>query len=108
MSVYFGCDPADMERCAALCRRTFADIADGRTLTPRRLAAAKKQYLGQLAVASENRENTIVNAARATLFYGRPPEPATVREHIMQLGPTQLMSRAETFAQASTLAFVPE
>lgn len=108
MSVYFGCDPADMDRCNKICRQIFADIADGKTLTPRRLAAAKKQYLGQLAVASENRENTIVNAARATLFYGRPAEPAAVRDHIMQLDSTHLMSRAETFAQASLLAFLPE
>lgn len=108
MSVYFGCDPADMERCSKLCRQIFADIAEGKTLTPRRLAAAKKQYLGQLAVASENRENTIVNAARATLFYGRPADPAKLREHIMQLDPTHIMRRAETFAQASLLAFVPE
>lgn len=106
LNVYFGCDADDMERCIELCRKVFSDIADGK-LTPRKLEAAKKQYLGQLAIASENPENRIMNAARATLFKGHPGDPAKVVAAIENVAAGQLAEIAARMLRASVLAFVP-
>lgn len=107
LGIYFGCDPDDRQRCLGLCDTVFARIADGSTLRGRFLDKARKQYLGQLAIASENRENSIVNAARATLFYGRPiPRDESV-EAINAVTAADLATEAAAYATASTLAFVP-
>ncbi|MDE5632051.1 MAG: hypothetical protein K2I54_04495, partial [Muribaculaceae bacterium] len=81
--------------------------ADGSALTPYRLRAAKKQYLGQLAVASENRENSVINAARATLFYGKPSSHAEIEANIEAISAAQIATEASAFAEASVLAFIP-
>jgi len=107
MGVYFGCDADDVPLCRRLCSGVFARLADGSALTPRRLMAAKKQYLGQLAVASENRENSAINAARATLFYGRPAARGEIEARIEAIEAPQIAAEASAFAEASVLAFVP-
>ena len=107
MGVYFGCDAEDLNRCRQLCDDVFARIADGRALAPRRLQAAKKQYIGQRAVASENRENSIINAARAALFYGRIPDRRETDAIIQAIGADELAALAAEFTDASVLAFVP-
>lgn len=108
MGVYFGCDADDTDRCRHLCEGVFRRLADGTFLTERRLRAAKKQYLGQLAVASENRENSVINAARATLFYGRPISYAETEASIRSVTATRIAAEASAFAEASVLAFIPE
>lgn len=107
MGVYFGCDAEDVGRCRRLCDDVFRRLADGSALTPYRLRAAKKQYLGQLAVASENRENSVINAARATLFYGRPASRADVEAAINAIDAARIAAEASAFAEASVLAFIP-
>lgn len=40
-------------------------------LSPRRLDEAKRQYIGQLAVAGENREQMALSSGRSLLCHGR-------------------------------------
>lgn len=68
-NIYYGCDPADRDRCLDLIWRELTALHT-RALSPSRLAAAKKQYLGQLLVASENLEQAILSAGRAVLMTG--------------------------------------
>lgn len=68
-NVYFGCDPGDRDRCLELVWRELLALAD-KPLTAGKLAAAKKQYLGQMLVASENLEQVILSTGRALLMTG--------------------------------------
>ncbi len=106
MTVYYGCDEADLDRCADLCDRTFARIADG-DLTPRRLEQAKKQYIGQLSIAGENMENAIMSAARATLFRGAPTPMSDTIAAIRAVSAPDLAAIAAHAANPSTLTFRP-
>ena len=92
-TIYFGCDPADAERCTRLVNRELEKIST-QPLTPRALNAAKQQYLGQLVVASDNREQMALNAARATLYFGTVPTPESVREKIDSLTSEDLLHSA--------------
>lgn len=107
-TVYFGCDEVDRERCTNLCRNVFASLADGSALTQRRLQSVRKQYLGQLILAVENRENRILAAARATLLYGRPVPDDEVRAGIADMTAEELAQVAQCMAQCSSLSFVPD
>jgi predicted Zn-dependent peptidase len=66
-NVYFGCDPDDRDRCLELVWRELNNLA-ANPITPRALAAAKKQYVGQMLVASESLEQTILSAGRSLLL----------------------------------------
>ena len=108
MAVYFGCDPEDSVRCSHLTRDVFRQIADG-GLSASRIEKAKKQYIGQIILASDNRENNILAAARTTLFRGAPSNLAATAEAINAVNSAQLRVLAEDFAEnSSSLTFGPE
>ncbi len=69
-SVYFGCDPHDINRCMRLVRREL-DRVMRCSLTQTQLSAAKKQIKGQIAVASDARESFAIDFAKNYLHYGR-------------------------------------
>lgn len=106
-TVYLGCDPDDAARCCDIVRRRIADVAEG-YFDRRRLEPAKKQYLGQLVVASENRENSILAAARSLLMRHRVIDPAETVEAIKALTPDDLSLAAKSLSDGlSTLIFSP-
>lgn len=107
-TVYFGCDESDRAMCTKVCHDIFSDMANGKILTQRRLDKARKQYLGQLAVAVENRESRILAAARATLFYGRPTSNEQMRQHIEALTIKDISDIASQMSDFSILSYVPE
>jgi len=108
MTVYFGCDADDTNRCLDLCRRTALRLADTPVNTlDRRLAAAKRQWLGQLAIGSENRENRIMGSARAILYTGAVMSDEESIEEIMSVGREHIVSRAQALASPSVLTFRP-
>jgi peptidase, M16 family len=104
ITVYFGCDAEDVSRCRDICTRVFRNIADGK-FTERHLAKAKKQYLGQLAVASENRENRIMAAARAASFRGEISDLVMATDAINSVSVNDIQALANKMAEASALIF---
>ena len=68
-SVYFGCDPHDVNRCIALVRRELRAYAT-KPLSARRLAAAKRQIKGQLSIACDNNESFAIDFGKSFLHYG--------------------------------------
>ena len=105
MGVYFGCDAEDTALCRRLARDVFARIADG-ALTPRRIAAAKKQYLGQLSL--DSRTARVTGAATAVHCFGQPVSQAETEEAIHAVTAADLADVAASFATASSLAFLPD
>lgn len=89
IGIYFGCDPADTLRCAHLVETELRRLTDA-PLNPRVLAAAKRQYLGQLLVAADNTENSALQAARTALYFSRVPDPAVTAAAIEALTPEDL------------------
>lgn len=100
-AVYFGCDPADNNRCIDLVHAELHRIAT-EPLSTRALDAAKKQYLGQLIVASDNNEQMALSNGRSTLFFGSVTSPADVRHAILTLTPDHIMQAARHIAPALT------
>ena len=65
-SIYFGCDHADVKHCLRLVTKELRRLTDA-PLTPRTLAAAKRQLKGQLGIAADNSENVALSAAKQYL-----------------------------------------
>lgn len=104
MTVYFGCDADDLARCRRICSKVFGDIADGR-FTAQKLEKAKKQYIGQLAIASENMENRIMAAARAALFRNEAPGFGAAAGAIHDISIDQIRIIAESMTNAAALVY---
>ena len=105
-TIYYGCDPHDVPLCRKLVARQLADMAET-ALTPRRLAAAKKQYLGQLVLANDNRENRAISIARATLMRGRALTQPELEQMVADVSADDIRDMANVVAAASTLALGP-
>lgn len=69
MSVYYGCDAEDESRCRTILTDALRRLGD--STTPMKLERAKKQLIGQLALARQNTENTAISAGRQTMYLGR-------------------------------------
>lgn len=107
LCIYYGCDPDDSALCRKLCNQVFADVRDGK-ISPRKLEAAKKQYMGQLLIAGENSETRILGAARATLFHGRPSSLEETAEAIRKVSAEDLAKLAGRLAdECSVLTLGP-
>lgn len=98
-TIYFGCDPDDTARCVKIVERELNNLAET-PLTKKALDRAKKQFLGQLIVGSENREQAALGAARATLYYGHALPPAEVADRIKAVTPQRILTLAQTIADS--------
>ena len=87
--IYFGCDPADVRRCTRLVYQELKRLREKR-LTPSQLAAAKKQLIGQIGVASDNNENNALGMAKTFLHYNRYESQEAVCRRIDSLTADEL------------------
>ncbi len=104
LTIYFGSD----EEHVAPSKRIIAGTIDrlaAKPLTDRALDAAKKQYTGQLRVASDSHESRIIAAAKSMLYYGRVGSREETAQRIAAITAQQLQDAAATIAPhlASTL-----
>lgn len=104
LTVYFGCDHSDLDKCLTICRNTFERLADTPTERMTQLLdKAKRQYIGQSIIAAEARENHIMNMARLLLFTGRIPTLRQSTDAICAVTPAQISTRATAFLTPSRL-----
>lgn len=69
-AIYFACDPKNREQCIRLILKEIDRIKEV-TLTPLQLSLAKRQWKGQLGIASENNENNALGMAKNYLHFNR-------------------------------------
>ena len=105
--IYFGTDIEDMDTCLKLTYKELKRMRDVK-MTSSQLAAAKKQLIGQIGVASDNFENNALGMAKSYLQYHKYESSEVVFKRIETLTAEQLMEVAnEMFAEEylSTLIY---
>ena len=70
ISIYLGCDPADVRSSLRVVERITNRLSN-ELLPERRLDAYKRQYCGQLVVAADSAEFLAMSAGRELLYHGR-------------------------------------
>ncbi len=80
-AVYFGSDVAMADRCVAMIRREVERLAC-RPLGDRRLERAKRQYIGQVMLASDNRESMAMSMGKSLAYYGEVHDVDWISERI--------------------------
>lgn len=92
-TVYFGCDPHDVNRCRRLVRHELNRLMQ-QPLSPAQLRTAKRQLQGQLAIASDNREQFAIDFAKNYLHTGKLRDLTDVMAHINTLTSEDLQKTA--------------
>ena len=93
VAICFGCDKPNLERCLAGIDRILARIREV-PMSPRTLKAAKKQLLGQLAIASDNGEAQCLSMGKSLLSWGKIDTSAETRARIEAVTPEDLQAMA--------------
>lgn len=70
MAISLGCDKDNLEKCFKAISKAIRELQD-RPLSDRKLKAAKKQLLGQLAISSESGEAQCLSMGKSLLAFGR-------------------------------------
>lgn len=70
IAISLGCDKENLQKCFEAIGNAISKLQD-KPLSERRLKAAKKQLLGQLAISSESGEAQCLSMGKSLLAYGR-------------------------------------
>lgn len=103
MMIYFGCDKGNTERCISLVRAEIRRLQDS-VISESSLKAAKKQLLGQLAIASDNGENQALSMGKSMTVFGSIMPDEQVRERINSISAKQLQETAGIVLNESRLS----
>lgn len=104
-TIYFGTDPRHRQQALGLVRAEL-DRLRAHPLTPSQLVAAKKQAVGQLHVASDNREGLFLTLGKSFLRFGRCDTPAETARRIEEVTADEVFSVARDVFAPERLSFL--
>ena len=81
MAISLGCEKENTEKCIDAVRREISKLQDS-ALTDRKLRAAKKQFLGQIAISSDNGESQCLSMGKSLLAYGKVASAEEIKREI--------------------------
>lgn len=81
MAISLGCERENTEKCIDAVRREISKFQDN-ALTGRKLRAAKKQFLGQIAISSDNGESQCLSMGKSLLAYGKVASAEEIKREI--------------------------
>ena len=107
LEIYLGCDQSDLRSSRRVIDNITDDLASNH-LSPSRLAAAKKQYCGQLVVAADTAEFAAMTTGKTVLYHDAVPSVGDMIDHIQAVTAEDLRQAAELIAspRLSQLTFV--
>lgn len=70
VAISLGCDKSNLDKCIAAIQKEIRKLQDA-PLSERKLKAAKKQLMGQLAISSDNGETQCLSMGKGLIAYGK-------------------------------------
>ena len=102
LAISLGCEKENLDRCLAAIDKEILKLQT-QELTERKLNAAKKQLLGQLAISSDNGEAQCLSMGKSLLAYDKVWTGAEIRSQIEGITSGQIMEMAcRIFAPGKT------
>lgn len=93
MAISLGCERENTEKCIDAVRREISKLQDN-ALTDRKLRAAKKQFLGQIAISSDNGEAQCLSMGKSLLAYGRVASAEEIKREIEEVSADMIRDMA--------------
>lgn len=104
-AIYFGSDGRNVKKCLRLIDNEIDRIASG-GMRQTAIEAAKKQFIGQLLVGSENVESHALSLGKGILNFGRYSSIEEIAGQIRAVSADDLSRAAQMIANRSTLTFL--
>ena len=101
--ISFGCDKPNLQRCLGAVDRILARLREV-PLSPRQLAATRKQLLAQLAVSSDNGEAQCLSMGKSLLAWGRISTPGELRAQVEAVTAEDLLLAARSLFSPDRLS----
>lgn len=101
--ISLGCDKENLEKCFRAVRRAIDGLKQA-PLSQRRLTAAKKQLLGQLAISSDNGETQCLSMGKSLLAFGHIASDEQNRAAIESITAEELQATAVRIFDESRLS----
>lgn len=95
LEIYFACDPDRVNQCRRIAMHELEKLAST-TLTDTAFERMRRQFVGQLQVSTDNRENRAMQLAKSLLYYGAIHDIDHTRRHIMNLTAADIRREAES------------
>lgn len=106
MAISLGCERENTEKCIDAVRREISKFQDN-ALTDRKLRAAKKQFLGQIAISSDNGESQCLSMGKSLLAYGKVASAEEIKREIEAVSADMIRDMAcRIFAQDRTSCLI--
>ena len=103
MTISLGCDKDNLQKCFDAIGKAIRDIQN-KPLSDRKLKAAKKQLLGQLAIGSESGEAQCLSMGQSLLAFGRVASSAENKAAIEAVTAADLQRLARRIFAESNLS----
>lgn len=106
--IYFGCDHDHYDRCVQLVHKELNQLCD-HPLSETALRAAKKQFLGQWAISSDNGESQVLAMGKSLLTHGKIRSREEIRTLIENITSEDILAVAQDLfnpKQLSQLAYI--
>jgi len=108
VTVSLGCDKNNLEKCVKVVYKEIARLQE-ELLSDRKLKAAKKQLLGQLAISSDNGETQCLSMGKGLMAYGKVSSGQENRTLVEAVTAEEIRQAARTvfdFGKLSKLVYV--
>ncbi len=92
-TIYFGTDKSNVDQSLSLIDKELS-LLRSKALSVNVLNAAKKQFLGQLAISGDNAENQCLAMGKSLLFYDEIETIGAIKEKIEAVDPFELLEIA--------------
>lgn len=103
VTISLGCDKANLEKCLKAISREL-DRLQSEAMSERKLKAAKKQLLGQLAISGDNGETQCLSMGKSLLAYGRIPDSKENRSLVEAITSEDIMHMARKIFDKDNLS----
>lgn len=103
VAISLGCDKGNLDKCLNAIDKIIGKIQN-EPLSERKLKAAKKQLLGQLAISGDNGETQCLSMGKSLLAYGEITEGRHTRTLIEKISSEDVMEMARTIFNPDRLS----
>ena len=102
LNVYFSCDKSKLNQCRDVVSRELSKLRNQR-LGLLQLLKAKKQLIGQVALASENHESLTLSMAKSYLIFNKFESTEEIKKKIDDISADQILEAANDILDESKL-----
>ena len=103
VAISLGCDKSNLDKCVEAIYKEIRKL-QATPLSDRKLKAAKKQLLGQIAISSDNGETQCLSMGKSLLAYGKISGGKETRELVEKISSADIQEMANTVFDISKLS----